>query len=937
MKILRSVLEFVNKRGNQFRRFCKRQQFVVFSVALFLFFTQGHAATLKGHVLDVNTREGLVGALVLINDSARHNDITGLDGSFVLHNLHPGTYSITVQYIGFSKLEQSLHVNSETDNLTLDILLHQDSLTLQQVTIIGQVDRESDDFARQSEKNSDNVMNIMSAKTMQLSPDVTVGNVLQRVSGVTVEKTSSGEGRYAIIRGMDKRYNYTLINGVKIPSPDNKNRFVPMDIFPSEILERLEVIKSLAASMEGDAIGGAMNLVLKDAPDKFLLSANAGTGYNQTLFDRSFSEFNTSVIHNQSPDQLYGHQYQAVNSDFPLQNYEYRKVNALPNLGAGVTIGNRFFHHKLGVLVSGNYQNSYSGTTSLFIAPAAQPTFSPANGPAFSDIEARTYSLQQQRAALHTKLDYEISSGHKISLYALYVGLDQIRHRHISDTIGIGNPNAEVDQHDESKVTYQNILNTSLHGEDSLLRNLQADWSLNWAKATANSPDWGTLTATGIANSTQSTWSSFTRRWISNSDRDLSAFFNLTYKLKFLQQNLELKGGWMDRNKARDNYYDSYDLAFAPNQLVGNINRAIYSVSNPLGSSQDPNNYWLQENINAWYGQLKFSIGSRIEVLGGIRTENTAQVYVTNEPNTIPGQNGSKRYSDLLPSWSIKYALSNKQNLRFSYFASVSRPNYFEIVPYTITGEYFDEEGNPYLKHTQADNYDLRYELFPKPSEQVLVGVFYKNITDPIEYAFDRVAISTLDLKPENFGNATNYGFEFVATKYIKRFGISANYTYTKSQITTDKELYYSDPVLGNTNKTVSETRPLQGQADHIANLSLIYKEPRIGTEAQVSLVYTGKLISQVSPDYGLDYWQMPMIRLDLSFEKKLSRKVNLSVFGKVNNILNTPLVVRVMQPNPLTKGGAYFLPGQDDPNSIVVEKEYYGQSYMLGLRYKFQ
>ena len=86
------------------------------------------------------------------------------------------------------------------------------------------------------------------------------------MSGVTVERNSSGEGQYAILRGMDKRYNYTLVNGVKIPSPDNKNRFVPLDIFPSEMLDRLEVTKSLTANMEGDGIGGAVNLIMKDAP-----------------------------------------------------------------------------------------------------------------------------------------------------------------------------------------------------------------------------------------------------------------------------------------------------------------------------------------------------------------------------------------------------------------------------------------------------------------------------------------------------------------------------------------------------------------------------------------------------------------------------------------------------------------------------------------------
>ncbi|MGS0099154.1 TonB-dependent receptor plug domain-containing protein, partial [Escherichia coli] len=94
----------------------------------------------------------------------------------------------------------------------------------------------------------------------------------QRVSGVTIQRDNNGEGRYAIIRGMAPRYNNTLVNGIKIPSPDDKYRFVPMDVFPSDMLERLEVIKALTPNMEGDAIGGTMNLVMKSSPDHFLFT-----------------------------------------------------------------------------------------------------------------------------------------------------------------------------------------------------------------------------------------------------------------------------------------------------------------------------------------------------------------------------------------------------------------------------------------------------------------------------------------------------------------------------------------------------------------------------------------------------------------------------------------------------------------------------------------
>jgi hypothetical protein len=109
--------------------------------------------------------------------------------------------------------------------------------------------------------------------------------------GVTIERNSNGDGQYAILRGMDKRYNYTLVNGVKIPSPDNKYRYVPLDIFPSDLLDRLEVYKTLTPAMEGDAIGGAVNMVMKDAPDRFTLSANISSGYNELFLQRNFMSF----------------------------------------------------------------------------------------------------------------------------------------------------------------------------------------------------------------------------------------------------------------------------------------------------------------------------------------------------------------------------------------------------------------------------------------------------------------------------------------------------------------------------------------------------------------------------------------------------------------------------------------------------------------------
>ena len=104
---------------------------------------------------------------------------------------------------------------------------------------------------------------------MEVSPDINAANVLQRMRGLTIQRNGGGDDAYAIIRGLDPRYNNTLINGIKVASPDEKNRFVPLSIVPSDLLSSIEVSKSLLPEMEGDAIGGTVNLKMKDAPTGF--------------------------------------------------------------------------------------------------------------------------------------------------------------------------------------------------------------------------------------------------------------------------------------------------------------------------------------------------------------------------------------------------------------------------------------------------------------------------------------------------------------------------------------------------------------------------------------------------------------------------------------------------------------------------------------------
>ena len=260
-------------------------------VLLSLVSTGLQAGVVKGKIKDAQTGEEIIGASVIVKEDPGKGTVTGLDGSFNL-SVNRDKYTLVCSYVGYKKYEVSV----AADKKEIVIPLKSDDVALDEVVVVASNPGRTEAGARGIERQAMNVVNVMSAKAIELSPDITVANVIQRMSGVTIERNSSGEGQYAILRGMDKRYNYTLVNGVKIPSPDNKNRFVPLDIFPSEMLDRLEVTKSLTANMEGDGIGGAVNLIMKDAPSERQFTVNLSTGYNAMYFDRDFQSFNHGAI-----------------------------------------------------------------------------------------------------------------------------------------------------------------------------------------------------------------------------------------------------------------------------------------------------------------------------------------------------------------------------------------------------------------------------------------------------------------------------------------------------------------------------------------------------------------------------------------------------------------------------------------------------------------
>ncbi|MCJ8209051.1 TonB-dependent receptor [Mucilaginibacter sp. RS28] len=923
-----------------------------FLILVFLFnVTQALAGgTVKGLVTDKKTGEPLTGATVTLENENTHRKISlsvGLDGSFIFKNVAAGKYEIEVRYISYHKAEEHFTVNDYA-TVNLKLSLNAKANDLNEVSVKSRSSRESEQSAKTAEQRAPQLINAVSARTIEVSPDITIANVTQRVSGVSVERSNNGEAQYAIIRGMPQRYQYTLVNGVKIPSPDNKNRYVPLDIFPADIVDRLEVSKSLIPSMEGDAIGGGINLVLKDAPEDFTVRANIGTGYAANLFNEDFSKFSRSGVANVSPRVANGNNYTATMANFPNSPFHYSKVNApLATIG-GVTVGGRTADKKLGALVGFSYQNTYRRTNSTFFSTSVSQVTSE---PQVTDIQSRVYDIQQQRIGLISKFDYRINPAHKLTLDADFINLNQNTFRFRSDTsldlgrTGIGT--GRVTQQYRSDRMIQKVYNFNLHGDHRVSDLFAMNWSAVYSKATANEPDRAELNLTtgrnrqGDGSVVQAPTlfdvnNAQNRTFAKNTDEDKSGFLNLIFSPKLFDTPVELSAGGMYRDKDRHSDYDQYAIRPAANNtsqpFTGNIDNNTFEVFSVQGTPSDPLNYDFSEKIASGYGQFKFTAG-RLFAIGGVRYEHTDQSWVSSAPVNVEGKTGSIKYYDILPSVSLKYTLATNQYLRASYYSAISRPNFYELIPHT-TGDPdadYAERGNPFLKRTSAENFDLRYEFFPKGLDQLLVGVFYKSIKNPVEYALIKLTgQSDLAFQPFNFGNANNYGFEFDVTKYFKNFGFRANYTYTDSKITTSKVQNYRDANGLLTNRSVDQTRPLQGQSKHIGNLSFLYKAPKPGVDAQVSLVYTGPRINTVSPFLDNDVWQKGFVTLDVSAEKRIVK--GLYGYVKATNLLNTPFELEIRRPYPST---GVVVEKQVVGENTFVRRDSYRQYLIAGLRYK--
>jgi TonB-dependent receptor len=766
---------------------------------------QSGKGVISGVVKD-SAGAALQGARVELQPQIRPLSSDG-QGDFTLTDVTPGTYAVTISYIGFAPYTGTVTVTAgQTAQIdaVLKVAAARDEVIVTADRLFGEAE------AINRTRAAENILQVLPAEVIVSLPNANIADALGRMPSVTIER-DEGEGKYVQIRGTEPRLSNTMIDGVTVPSPESGVRQIKLDTIASDLVDSVEINKTLQANIDADGIGGSVNLVTKTAGEATTTLYGVG-GY-------------TPIIGGRTVDQL------------------------------GGTIGKRFgASRKLGVLVGGTYD--YNGRGINDIEPS--PTFGDAT-PHYDSIDFRDYVYNRTRWGATATADYKFSEGSDISLRGLFstfrnwgnkwvytlndgdvpqysqdwrrpnmaIGSVALQGRHILNASSlnwsvsvsrsrslsgsggakyqwIGDPNIDC-TNDQSQATsvYRPEWSTGCFGpgpDNSLDRN-------NYALKSFDLPTFGksvqlNLQASASYAKTYHIGSRYGTLEFGGKIRNAHKFDD-TYDESFTPASVIPVSAHPEWNS---NFTDSdyYDKTYKFGPVTDWSKVKAYVLSNPAlfsldgGPGINSNNYDLIERIPAGYVMNTIELASRVRLVTGLRIEATHvdTLSFDQRTNTFTFKAGGD-YTDVLPSASLRFATGKDSDLRLVYGRGLARPDPQDLTaavgqPDTTQTPPTISIGNPALKAEHANNYDILYEHYLSPLGLIQVGYFYKDLTNPITtvntnpttgpFAGFRVT------QPGNAGSAYVQGVEFGFQQRLSYLpgvlhgaGLSANYSYTAS------------------------------------------------------------------------------------------------------------------------------------------------------------
>jgi TonB-dependent receptor len=781
----------------------------------------GNNGSVSGTVKDA-AGAVLQGAQVLLQPTAT-TVASDAQGNFILSDVRPGSYTVTITYVGFAPSVNTVVVNSGVATLVNAILTVGSSN--QQILVNAYL--EGDAAAINEQRTSANILNVETAAQIISLPNANIADAVGRLPGVTLQR-NEGEGQDVQIRGTEPRLSNTTIDGVLVPGPDTQVRQVDLSVIPSDLVGSIAINKTLSANQNGDAIGGSVDLRIKQATDQ--PSISIGAIFGNTPIDG-------------------GRQVQTINA----------------------TAGMRFGASKrFGALLGYSYDHNARGIDDVEPSPDLD-----GNGNTFFDgINVQEYLYDRSRYGFAGGIDYKLRANSDLYAHGLFSNFRDYGQKYAYKLNGanakystsIRRPNEQIADlaiggnqvFDHSFLTYQVAAAHSRFGgaagnpgadfapvSGSNLDNLTTCSYNAVATVSKYRPQFTGCATPGssIYDPTQYALQdvNLTTGQATQLNLQAGASMGINYHLGTHASTFEFGGQFRNEHKGQDAYSPTYDVGNGGlmSQFLGTFtNPKFYGGSYKLGPvtsfekiladlnanpsnytldagltalSSDASNYNLQERVSSGYimntiefGSFHLQTGLRIEAT---QTSSTGYLVVNdsngNYVSTTP-QKGSGSYINPLPSVQLRYSIDNNSDIRAVYGRGISRPDPYQLVPYITedqsTTPYTINIGNTALVAEHANDFDLLYERYLPSLGMIEAGYFYKGLTRPI-YGQQSIIPATgsqlsqpyagdLVMQEVNGDTAHVQGIELAYQQRLRYLPgvlsaarINANFTYTASKV----------------------------------------------------------------------------------------------------------------------------------------------------------
>ncbi len=886
------------------------------------------AGTITGTVSDPSETRGLQSAQVRIVELDRVVT-TGRDGGYRFPDVPAGTYTLEARYVGVETVVSKVTVG-ETGIVQSDIILSSGSND--EILVIGQSANQASALSRKRE--ADGVTSVLTRDAIGQFPDQNVAESLRRLPGVNI-LNDQGEGRFVSIRGLDPSLNSSSLNGVRIPSPESDNRAVALDVISSDLIESIEVKKSLTPDMDADTIGASIEINTTSAFDrkKSLLSAKLEGSYNEyadKVSPKGSIDFSTRLGDNlgiAGGISYYRREFETDNiesddwnnEDAPFafaeevqyRDYDVERERISASLSFDVRASDSTELYLRGLYSQFDDQEFRRRTTFKF---DEAPTTSTAMSALFDDADGEIEIERDIKNRFESQKIRSITAGGKTE-----TGPWKITYS--------GSWAKSTEREDNSVDPTQ--FDNKFDGDGvSVLFDYSDDrtpfFSFASGAATALDPAGYELNDVELTTLSASEDEEYAARLdvahlfaMGSGDFTVQAGFKGRWRDKMFNKNVEFyedtTGNYTLADVLGTPTYRLIDISpVAENGAAADYffaNRGDFELQE-IDSQFDSavEDYAIQEDIYAGYLLGRWD-SDNLRIIGGVRYEKTENeilgntVTLAEEDATINGvvltedtvfvtpNMFTRSYDHWLPSLNIRFEPQRNLVLRAAGYRSVVRPGLSKLAPRFAVEQADDDDregefGNPDLLPFEAWNFDASVEYYFSSNGAITGNVFYKDIknfiVDTVDEdggVFNGIAYDEAVI-PINGDSAEVFGFEFGFAQAftflpdpLDGLLFNFNYTYTDAEGTV--------PTSGDITDLRSIALPSSSR--HTFNAVLGYEKGPI--DFRLAGTYRDKYLDELGDDATTDRFVDNHFQLDASLKFKVNK--NIRLFAEWINITN--------------------------------------------------